>query len=130
MIQTRRSHSLIFFFSLFCLLFSTVNCQAKNTLWQVRSGEHTLYLLGSLHVLKKNSYPLDPFIEKVYQASDTLIFETDLDEMDTPAMQQKILSYGRLPTGRTLAQQLSPATLERLKAKVADLQLPLPTSCR
>ena len=98
--------------------------QAKNTLWQVSSGEHTLYLLGSLHALKKDDYPLPPVMEKIYAASSTVVFETDMDEMDSPEIQQKIVTYGRVPAGQTLQQQLSPPTWQRLQHRMAMLKIP------
>ena len=82
MTSSRRNHfsqvfhkKLFLFFSLlFFLLLMPAGVLAKNSLWQVRSGEHTMYLLGSLHVLKKDAYPLPPFFEEVYAASGTLVF--------------------------------------------------------
>ncbi|MCJ7603294.1 MAG: TraB/GumN family protein [Desulfobulbaceae bacterium] len=109
---------------LLLILLLTVPAQAKNTLWQVRAGENTLYLLGSLHVLKKDSYPLPPLMEEIYIASDAVVFETDMDEIDTPAMQKKIVNYGRLPAGQTLQQQLSPPTWQLLQQKMAQLKIP------
>jgi uncharacterized protein YbaP (TraB family) len=109
---------------LLLILLLTVPAQAKNTLWQVRAGENTLYLLGSLHVLKKDSYPLPPLMEEIYIASDAVVFETDMDEMDTPAMQKKIVNYGRLPAGQTLQQQLSPPTWQLLQQEMAKLKIP------
>jgi uncharacterized protein YbaP (TraB family) len=109
---------------LLLILLLTVPAQAKNTLWQVRAGENTLYLLGSLHVLKKDSYPLPPLMEEIYIASDAVVFETDMDEMDTPAMQKKIVNYGRLPAGKTLQQQLSAPTWQLLLQEMAKLKIP------
>lgn len=109
---------------LLLILLLTVPAQAKNTLWQVRAGENTLYLLGSLHVLKKDSYPLPPLMEEIYTASHAVVFETDMDEMDTPSMQKKIVNYGRLPAGQTLQQQLSPSTWQLLQKKMAELKIP------
>ncbi len=120
---------IIFFWGLLLSIFLLCSSvQARNTLWQIERGGHTLYLLGSLHVLKKDSYPLDPLIEQVYAQSDTLVFETSM-EMDTPAVQQKILSYGSLPAGTTLSQHLSKQTWQTLQERLADLHLPA-TACQ
>lgn len=110
---------------LLLILLLTAPAQAKNTLWQVRSGENTLYLLGSLHVLKKDSYPLPPLMEEIYTASDAVVFETDMDEMDTPAMQKKIVNYGRVPAGQTLQQQISAPTWQLLQQEMAKLKIPV-----
>ncbi len=121
--HNRKFQRFFFFSGLIIFLLWSTACQAKSSLWQVRDGDHTLYLLGSLHVLKKNSYPLHPSIEEIYTASGSVIFEADLDEMDTPPMQQKVLSYGKLPAGQTLQGQLSPETWQRLESKILSLNI-------
>lgn len=121
--KMKRTSSLIIFFLLAGNIFHAAAVYAANSLWQVQDGRHTLYLLGSLHVLQKTSYPLHPFIEEVYAASEAILFETDIDEMDSTAMQHKILSYGRLPTGHRLEDQLSPPTWQRLRAKITQMGL-------
>lgn len=123
MTRPLRSRFIALWWLLSLLLFVAAPVQAKSILWQVQSGENTLYLLGSMHVLKKDSYPLPPLMEEIYAASNTIVFETDMDEMDTPAMQQKIVSYGRLPAGQTLQQQLSAPTWQQLQLKLADLNI-------
>ena len=123
MTRPLRSRFIALWWLLALLLFVAAPVQAKSILWQVRSGENTLYLLGSMHVLKKDSYPLPPLMEEIYAASNVIVFETDMDEMDTPAMQKKIVDYGRLPAGQTLQQQLSPPTWQMLRQKMADLNI-------
>jgi hypothetical protein len=123
MIRPWRARCLALVWLLAVLLFIAAPTQARSILWQVRSGENTLYLLGSLHVLKKESYPLPQLMEEIYAASQVVVFETDMDEMDTPAMQKKIIDYGRLPAGQSLQQQLSPPTWQMLEQKLAALNI-------
>src|SRR5690606_30079998 len=77
-------------------------------LWEVRSGGNTVYLLGSIHILKKDAYPLDPAIYEAFDAAKTVVFEIDLSEL----MQANVemMTRGMLPRGRTLADVL-PADL-------------------
>lgn len=113
---------------LLCLLIlfflGVAAAQARTSLWQVSSGPHTLYLLGSLHVLKKDSYPLPPVMEKAYAESEVLVFETDIDRMESPAIRRKIITYGSQAPGHRLDTQLSPETRERLREKIKALGLP------
>ena len=47
--------------------------------WRVTDDAgHTLYLAGSIHVLRASDYPLPAPYEQAYQASTSLAFETDL----------------------------------------------------
>ncbi|MFO7595270.1 MAG: TraB/GumN family protein, partial [Desulfocurvibacter africanus] len=46
-------------------------------LWQVQ-GEKPLYLLGSIHLAEPDLYPLDPALQRVFEASDVLVVEADV----------------------------------------------------
>jgi len=65
-------------------------------------------LLGSIHVLKKEDYPLPAVIESSFTNAQIAVFETDVDQMENPEVAMKLASKGRLPEGQTLRDQLSP----------------------
>jgi len=54
--------------------------QEKSFLWKVRSGPVTVYLLGSLHFLKKENYPLNLKIEEAFEEADTLVVEANIND--------------------------------------------------
>lgn len=57
----------------------------KHFLWKVEGPKGgVVYLLGSMHVLTPDFYPLAPEIDKAFAASATLVEEVDLDEMSDP----------------------------------------------
>ena len=64
--------------SLFCLRDSDA-AESKNFLWKVRSKTNTVYLLGSVHLSKKEMYPLNKRIEEAFQQSDFLAVEANLN---------------------------------------------------
>ncbi len=97
---------------------------SKSCLWSVRSGANTIYLLGSLHVLKSDDYPLAPAIEKAYSSSQKVVFETDLSAMTDANIQAKMLALGRYPEGQSLSQNLSGVTLDLLETKMTEMGLP------
>ena len=43
---------------------------AKSCLWKVVSKESTVYLLGSVHLLKSDAYPLSQAIEQAFDDVD------------------------------------------------------------
>src|SRR4030042_6914079 len=45
----------------------------KNFLWKVQSKTGTVYMLGSIHLLKKEVYPLNEKIEDDFDKSDVLV---------------------------------------------------------
>ena len=106
-----------------CVRLSFAQDSTKSCLWSVESETTTVYLLGSLHVLKPDSYPLATVIESAYAASQKIVFETDLAAMTDPAFQTKMLAAGLYPEGQSLFQNLSVGTRQMLEKKIAELGL-------
>ena len=102
------------------------SASAKHCLWLVDTPQNkTVFLLGSLHVLKSDAYPLAKAINEAYSRSQKVVFETDLAAMMDPAVQAKMLSMGLYPEGQTLFQNISDEMRNSLKKKMSDLGLPL-----
>jgi uncharacterized protein len=98
---------------------------ARNFLWKAtsRSGG-ALYLVGSVHLLSQDSYPLNPALETAFKDSDLLVEEADLGEMGANA-QLTFLSRGMLPSATPLDKVLSAATYALLTKHVESLGIPL-----
>lgn len=107
--------------TLFLTLFLlTANSQAETSIWKISNGSNTHYIGGTFHLLKPSDYPLPKEFDQVYNKVNWLVFETDLDEIEHPSFQKKFLTAMRLPTGKILADKLSPkayAELIRYAAK-------------
>ena len=98
----------------------------KNFLWKVEDGNGAMaYLLGSMHVLTPEFYPLRPAIEQAFVASKTLVEEVDLDEMSDPVQMMGALAKAMLTDGRTLDQLVAPATFAEVKRRAEKAGLPL-----
>ncbi len=97
---------------------------AENSLWKAVSDRGTIYVQGSVHLLKATDYPLDPAIENAYAQSDTLVFETDMAAMVSAETQQLILQKALLPGSRTLEDELDPDVYAELSQKLAEAGLP------
>jgi uncharacterized protein YbaP (TraB family) len=95
----------------------------KSSLWKVVSKNSTVYLLGSVHLLKSNAYPLSQAIEQAFHESNRLVLEVNMDSLNSPDSQQMVLSKALLPEGKTLDQILSPATVQAVREKVETLGL-------
>jgi uncharacterized protein YbaP (TraB family) len=99
---------------------------AKNFLWKVEApGGTSAYLLGSLHVLAVDSYPLAPPIEKAFAESKTLVEEVDLDEMSDPTAMMAALARAMLSDGKTLDQIIAPATYAEVRKRAESVGLPM-----
>jgi uncharacterized protein YbaP (TraB family) len=97
----------------------------KSCLWSLQTKSSTVYFLGSLHLLKRDAYPLESVIEKAYATSQKIIFETDIAAMKDPVVQAKILELGLYPEGQNLYQNLDGGTRRLLENKLSGLGLPL-----
>lgn len=97
---------------------------ARHSLWKVEGGRGTVYLLGSVHLLKKEDYPLAATIEAAFTNSQIAVFETDVDKMQEPGAQSQIMSKAQLPEGETLQTDLTPRTYAAFTNHVAKAGLP------
>jgi len=88
------------------------NLFAKTSLWKIQGKSNTVYLLGSIHLLKADAYPLDPAIEDAFNDSPNLVFEMNMDSAATPAAQQFILSKAMFSGEQSLKTGLSPSTFQ------------------
>jgi hypothetical protein len=79
-----------------------------HTLWKVQGKQASVYLLGSVHALHENDYPLPPVIENAFTNAQIVAFETDIGELENQAMAMKMMTKSQLPEGQTLENVLSP----------------------
>jgi uncharacterized protein YbaP (TraB family) len=85
----------------------TAAAASRHSLWKVKGKENAVYLLGSVHVLKKEDYPLPAPIEAAFTNSRIVVFETDIEAIEKPEVAMKLAMKGQLPAGETLSGQLS-----------------------
>jgi uncharacterized protein YbaP (TraB family) len=98
---------------------------ARNFIWKVSGPAGSLYLVGSVHLLTKDYYPLNPALDTAFKDSDLLVEEADLGELEAPASQIKLLTRGLLPGNQSLDMVVSAATYALVTKRVGDLGLPI-----
>ena len=72
------------------------------TMWKVAGASNSVYLLGSIHLLRSQDYPLPTAIDAAYDDAEVLIMEVDMDDMDPFAAQAAFTRYGVLHDDTTL----------------------------
>lgn len=82
-------------------------------LWRFQNGAATVYLAGTVHILKESLHPLPPQYEDAYHATKNLVFEVDLSRHHPAEVQQKTLEYAKL-SAHSLRQSLPDDTYNRL----------------
>jgi uncharacterized protein YbaP (TraB family) len=98
---------------------------AKHFLWSVTAaGAPSSYLMGSLHVLTPEYYPLHDTIQQAFNASRVLIEEADLEEVSNPATLVGLMSKAVINDGRTLDQVIAPELHTQVMQRVDKAGLP------
>ena len=98
---------------------------ADSPVWAVSKGDNTVYLAGTLHVLKPEDFPLPEQFKQAYQDSDDVYFEVDLNKFNSVEVQTSLATRVAWQDGTTLEDVLSPAVLERLKGQLDSYGIPL-----
>lgn len=91
----------------FVFVSFTLGLSAQTSVWKVTRGDSMLYLGGTCHVLRASDFPLPAEFDHAYAAATAIYFETDLKRVDSPEMQQIVLTRGVFPEGTTLETSLS-----------------------
>lgn len=102
-----------------------LQAQNRDFIWRVSRGQSVVYLVGSVHLLSKDYYPLSPALDKAFKDTDLLVEELHLGKMAEVESQMMILMRGMLPSGQTLDQVVSPTTFGLVSQRVKALGLPI-----
>ncbi len=106
------------------LLVVATAAQAKTFAWKVTGKGGVVYLVGSVHLLSKDFYPLHPAFDAAYKDADLLVEEVDMAEMLDPTAQMGFLTRGMLPSATPLDKVISASTYALVTKRAADLGLP------
>ena len=95
----------------------------RHTLWRVRGPRATVYLLGSIHLMTADAYPLDSVVEAAYADADRVVFEVNLDTLQMRSME--MIARAQLPAGQTLQSVVSPETIRMLESRLPAYNMTL-----
>jgi uncharacterized protein YbaP (TraB family) len=110
--------------SLSVLVQESVAQSKKTFLWKVQSKTNTVYVMGSIHYLRKEMYPLNEKIENAFEKSDHLVVEAninDAEKVDT----QKLAESALYLDDETFEKHVSPQTYDLVKKELERLGVPL-----
>jgi uncharacterized protein YbaP (TraB family) len=96
----------------------------KGFLWKVQSKTGVAYLVGSIHAYKSELYPLPKKMEEVFDNSDALAVEANVNEVK-PESLMTMINGAVFTDGSTLKEHLSRETYEMTVQKLKELSLPL-----
>lgn len=102
-----------------------LNATANSSVWKAEKDGATLYLGGTIHLLRPSDFPLPPEFDAAYAQSDVLVFETDMAAMKSMETQQRLLNAARYSDGTTLKDHLSPESYQQLSDLCAAQNIPV-----
>src|ERR1700687_5687395 len=79
---------------------------ALHSLWELHGKHNTVYLLGSIHVLRPSDYPLAAAVLEAYSSAKSVLMEVNLEEINSEQVQAEMLGSAMLPEGKTLPDVL------------------------
>ncbi|MEM6518158.1 MAG: TraB/GumN family protein [Cyanobacteria bacterium P01_D01_bin.71] len=95
----------------------------EHFLWQIDTPTNTVYLLGSIHFLTPDSYPLPEVMQAAFEDAEILVLEADIGP-GTEAETAMLLLDKALPEpGESLVEVLSPATYGLADQQAEELGL-------
>jgi len=106
------------------MVLAAAAADAKTFAWKVAGKGGAVYLVGSVHLLSSDFYPLPPSLDAAYKDSDLLLEEVDMAELTDPVSQMALLSKGMLPSSTPLDTVISPATYALLTKRAEALGVP------
>jgi uncharacterized protein len=109
--------------ALSCLALSTsVRADGPlHALWELHGKHNTVYILGSIHVLRPSDYPLAPAVLHAYSDANSIFMEVNLAQIDAQRMQTELLASARLPEGKTLVGIMGGARYKRAQVLAQEV---------
>ena len=97
----------------------------KGFIWKVDRGGRTGWLVGSLHMLTPDAYPLPVSMTNAFDAADTLMEEADPDELTSAAFAATVMTRALYLDGQTLDAHISAETFRLISERAAKAGLPV-----
>ncbi len=112
-----------------CLTLEFLGCPtaayAASPVWAIRGDHNTVYLAGSVHLLKANDSALPSGFDRAYSGSRTLVMELDLSKVDATEAASWMMEHGTLPEGTNLHKAIGDDRYRRVSAEATRLGLPM-----
>ena len=86
---------------------------AKHFVWRITNAPVPFYLVGSLHILTKDDYPLPSVYQAALAPAERLLFEYDPRRRDLLA--RRFRDAGRYPSGQDIESEVRPGTVALLR---------------
>jgi uncharacterized protein YbaP (TraB family) len=109
----------------FLLLLIKLPAAGALPLWEIQGTDNRIRLLGSVHFLRQQDFPLPPEIMDAYHDADVIVMELDLDALDPMETLEIMQRLSIDPRGRNLESLLGARDYEQAHELAAGLGIDL-----
>ena len=95
------------------------------TLWHIAGETNSIYLMGSIHLLREQDHPLPTVIDTAYSDADVVVMEIDMDDLDPVYTQAAFNRAGVLTDGTTLRDLMGAEAFAAASDAAAAVDIPL-----
>jgi uncharacterized protein YbaP (TraB family) len=103
----------------------SVGAQAAPALWKVSDADSSIYLFGSVHMLRPDQEWRTPLIDKVVSKAERVYFETDISPAGQAEAASLSIMHGFNTDGRLLSAMISPELMAQLRAAAQSYSVPM-----
>ena len=107
------------------LTTAALPASAESSVWQASKGDSTVFLGGTIHLLRPQDYPLPGAFEAAYQSSERLFFEIDQSQLTDMSVQARMMQRLMYQDGRTLQSVLDEEAYTALAGYTEEAGLPM-----
>jgi uncharacterized protein YbaP (TraB family) len=100
-------------------------CFSQSSVWEISKNGKTLYLGGSVHILRSEDFPLPAAYDDAFDKAQRIVFEADIEQLSAVEISQTIVAKSMLPGDQTLQSILDTNTYAQLKALCKKFSLPI-----
>lgn len=112
----------IMIFAVMLMMINGLNAEGA-MMWKAEVNNKKIVLVGSIHMMKKEFYPLPELIETAALNSDKFIFETDLNSGGSAELMTFLMQNSMYQDGTTLDNVLADSTFALISQKMEELGL-------
>ncbi|MCL2044607.1 MAG: TraB/GumN family protein [Treponema sp.] len=99
--------------------------QGGSSVWRISRNGNTLYLGGSIHILREDDFPLPAEFDLAFSQSAALIIEADIEQMGKEESAAYLISNMLLDRNQSLQTLLDTDVYAMLAAKVNEYGIPI-----
>ncbi len=106
-------------------LFGGLTARAEAPVWALKGAHNTVYLAGSVHLLRAAESKLPAAFERAYADSPALVMEVDMDDLNPLEAQGWMLEHGMYLNEGSLSETLGKARFDKLQKESNRLGIPV-----